>query len=79
VENVITPEDMSNMSLMDRAKVLFQQKESIVDECINGVDAEIVLRELGASCVEGSIDVRKFTFTPQPLFFSLVLLFESLI
>ena len=48
------------MSLMDRAKALFQQKESIVDGCVNGLDAEIIFREMGANSVEGSAEVSRF-------------------
>ena len=45
------------MSMMEKAKTLFEQKESMVDGCVNGVDAEIVLQGLGANCVSGSDEV----------------------
>jgi hypothetical protein len=51
---------VEGMSLMDRAKALFQQKESIVDGCVNGLDAEIIFREMGANSVEGSAEVSRF-------------------
>lgn len=43
--------------MMEKAKTLFEQKESMVDGCVNGVDAEIVLQGLGANCVSGSDEV----------------------
>jgi len=44
-----------SMPLVERAKILFEKRA--VGDCVGGLDAEVVLRQLGAECVEGSAAV----------------------
>jgi hypothetical protein len=49
-------------TVVERARRLFDMRESMVDHCVSGNDAEDVLTELGATAIANTVPVRHLFF-----------------